>query len=405
MTQTNNLSLPNITEKVKIIGIGKSGVKIVNNLSKISEAAGLDIAAIDTDTSSITSSTVKNSFLIGEEWTGGRGCGGDIIKGERAISHKSNQVVKEFINGASLLIITGGLGGGTATGGAPIIARMAKDKNIPTIMIFTIPFAFEGHSKREISEKQLDTLMKTSYTVIPIPNDLLYSLLPASCPLERAFDESNTHIARTILGISELLKCNNLIPVDLCDLHNILCKQKNECGIGFGLATTSDGPNRTHVALQRLFDSPLLGGQQRIKEANAIIVSVTGGKDLNISDTKYLLDSIIKMTDKKTDIAIGANTDESYQDKIQITVIPIKYDKTTAPVRDASRMFFDIKNPTATSVIRNVNRLKKQTEQMELPFENQSRGIFTSSTTTTYKGEDLDIPTYQRRRITIDKGK
>ena len=393
-----------ITENVKILGLGKAGVKIVNSLNEMPEASWLDIASVDTDMSSVHSSKLKNNFLIGEEWTLGLGCGGNIIKGERALAHKTNIQIKNFLTNASLLIIVTGFGGGTSTGGAPVVARLAKEKNIPVIFAVTLPFAFEGHGKREIAENQIKILIRTSSTIIPIPNDLLYSSIPASTPFEQAFKKANIEVARTVLGIAELLRCNNLISVDLCDLHNLLCKQKSECGIGIGIAEAEEGSVRTHLALKRLLNSPLLGGRQRIKKANALIVSITGGDDLTIGEMKHTLDAITEMANKKAKIIVGANTDQLYKNKAQITLIPIIFDESAELIEEEPQKKQRRKTPK-TTLIKNISKLKEEAIQLELPFENRSRGIFTSTSPTMYKGEDLDIPTFQRHEIHLDKGK
>ena len=395
-----------ILEKVKVIGIGNAGVKIVDKLASHQEAAWLEIAAVDTDTASINRASLKNKFIVGEEWTKGLGCGGNVIKGERAIAHKSNIAVKDFMNNASLVILVGGLGGGTATGGMPGIARFTKDKHIPVILIITVPFSFEGHSKREIAETQIINLMRTPYTIVPIPNDLLYSTLPASTSFEKAFDEANIEVARAVLGIAELLRCDSSIAVDLCDFHNIVTKAKAECGIGIGFATLTPDKDRTQEALNNLLDSPLLGGRQRLKNADALIISLTGGIDLTIGEMKYALDKITEMAGEKTEIAVGANTDEAYNGKIQLTVIPITYDKA-APTSEGPQTYHGIgKQLTHTSIIRQIRTLKKQDEdQPELPLGTTSRGIFTSTTQSIIEGQDMDIPTFQRKEIHIDKGR
>ena len=391
-------------EKVKILGLGKAGVKIVNSLAEIPAASWLEFAVADTDKSSLKSSKLENSFLIGEEWTQGLGCGGNIIKGERALAHKTNIKIKEFLHNSSLLIIVAGFGGGTATGGAPVIARMAKTENIPVVFAVTLPFAFEGHGKRGTAENQIKRLIKTPNTIIPIPNDLLYSSLPSSTPFEEAFKKANTEVARTVLGIAELLRDDNLISVDLCDLHNLLCKQKCECGIGIGIAETKDGSARTHLALKTLMDSPLLGGRKRISSADALIVSITGGDDLTIAEMKHTLESITELADKKAQIVVGANTNQLYNEKAQITVIPIIFDKSAEPVEEKPQKRYRGKNSRA-AIIRNIGKMKNEAIQLELPFRNQSRGIFTSTAPTMYKGQDLDIPTFQRQEIHLDKGK
>ena len=393
-----------ITEKVKILGLGRAGLRIVNCINEIKEASWLDIAGADTDIASINSSKLKNNFLIGEEWTNGLGCGGNTIKGERALAHKTNIQIKNFLSNASLLIIVAGFGGGTATGGSPVVSRLAKQKNIPVIFTITLPFAFEGHGKREIAENQIKELIRTSSTIIPIPNDLLYSSLPASTPFDAAFKKANIEVARTVLGVAELLRCNNLISVDLCDLHNILCRQKSECGIGIGIANAEEGPSRTQLAFKRLMNSPLLGGRQRIKKADALIVSITGGNDLTIGEIKRTLDSVTELVNKKAKIIVGANTDPLYEGKAQITVIPIIFDESAEPIEDKPLKHHNLKL-SQTNFIRNMNKLKGEAIQLELPFETRSRGVFTSTSPTMHKGQDLDIPTFQRHEIHLDKGK
>ena len=138
-----------ITEKVKILGLGRAGLKIVNCINEIEEASWLDIAAADTDIASINSSKLKNNFLIGEEWTNGIGCGGNTIKGERALAHKTNIQIKNFLSNASLLIIVAGFGGGTATGGSPVVSRLAKKK---TSLLYSL-LHFLLHSRVTAKEK------------------------------------------------------------------------------------------------------------------------------------------------------------------------------------------------------------------------------------------------------------
>ncbi len=404
-TTDNNIYNSEITENVKIIGLGRAGVKIVNSLAKIPEASWLDISAADTDITTIRSSKLEKSFLIGEEWTNGLGCGGNVIKGERALAHKTNKQIKNFLTNASLLIIVSGFGGGTGTGGASVVARLAKDKNIPVIFVVTLPFAFEGHGKREIAENQIKILIRTTSTIIPIPNDLLYSSLPASTPFAEAFEKANVEVARAVLGIAELLRCENLISVDICDLHNLLCKQKSECGIGIGIAESENSTTRTHLALKNLMESPLLGGRHRLEKAHALIITITGSNDLTIAEMKRALDTITETANKKAEILVGANTNPLYEDKAQITVIPIIFDEATLPIQDEPPKEKQITKVTKASLIKNITKLKGEAVQLELPFENRSRGIFTSTSPTMHKGEDLDIPTFQRNEIHLDKGK
>lgn len=397
-------------EKVKVIGIGNAGLKIVEQLAQIKESTTLEIAGVDTDSVSIQKSSLALKYLVGAEWTSGIGCGGDVLKGESAIAHKSNISVKNFISNASLLIIVGGFGGGTATGGMPIIARFAKEKNIPVIMVVTLPFAFEGHSKREVAENQVTNLLRSKSTIVTIPNDLLYCVLPDTTPFDKAFSLANMEVARAVMGIAELLRCDGTIGVDLCDLQNVLGKSKTECGVGIGIGVSAENKDRINEALKNLFSSPLLGGKQRLKLSDALIISLTGGSDLSIGEMRYALDTVSSFAGENTEIVVGASIDKLYEGKVQLTVIPITYDKTTsAPVALADeKSVFNIRPTTHTTIIRNVSKLlkhNKDSEQPELPLSTRSRGIFTPTMQTLHNGEDLDVPTFQRKDIHIDKGR
>lgn len=396
-------------ERVKVVGVGNAGLKIVEQLSRIKESSTFEIAGVDTDSASIQKSTLALKYLVGAEWTSGIGCGGDVLKGESAIAHKSNISVKNFISNGSLVIIVGGFGGGTATGGMPIIARFAKEKNIPVIMIVTLPFAFEGHSKREIAENQVTNLLRSKSTIVTIPNDLLYCVLPDTTPFDKAFSLANMEVAKAVMGIAELLRCDGTIPVDLCDLQNVLGKNKTECSIGIGTGVSIENKDRINEALKNLFLSPLLGGKQRIKLSDGLIVSLTGGSDLSIGEMRYALDTITSFAGENTEIVVGANIDKFYEGKVQLTVIPITYDKTTsAPVAPVDEKgIFSIRPTTHTTIIRNVSKLLKQNkdaDQPELPLSTRSRGIFTPTMQTLHNGEDLDVPTFQRKDLHIDKG-
>lgn len=391
---------------VKILGIGHAGINIVNALSQLAESAWLKIAAVDTDKLFINNKeiTVPIKFLIGEEWTDGLGCGGNIIKGERAIAHKSNIQLKEFISDASLLITVGGFGGGTATGGMPVILRMAKEKNIPTLTVVTIPFAFEGHSKRDIAEKQISQILKTSNTIIPIPNDLLYDSMPSSASFEAAFTKANTEVALSVLGLAELLRCTNLIPIDLCDLHNAVSKAKSFCSVGTGISDGNDESlPRTHSALQKALESPLLGGIQKIKNADALIISLTGDSNLTIGEVKHTLNNITKLANVNTEMVVGANSDLLYQNKVQITILSIKYEESLQESTQVDTIPKIQDKKSISNIIKDIKFLtKSEKQQQELPFINQTRGYFSNTSPSIYYGIDIDIPTFQRENKTID---
>lgn len=398
LTMTENSSMP---IKVTVLGIGNAGVKIAKTLSTLNSASWLTIGIADTDESSLKKNSLPNTFPIGFEWTRGQGCGGDILKGERAFAHPSRDKISDFISGSSLLIITGGMGGGTTTGGTPVLARLAKKMKIPTIFVVTTPFSFEGHSKREISENGVKMLIPDADVVIPIPNDILYSSLSPDTSAESAFEKADIEIARVILGIAEIIRCKNLLAADFSDFKTMLNKHKTTCCIGMGSASRDEGENCFHLALERLIKSPLLGGCQQISSADAALLTITGGPELNIVEMKKILESVERYAGSKTKLIVGANTDASYKNNIQITLITIQYDFSmeTSPNYDFSPSY------SQGSISSMEIGTAQEAFQDELPLQNISKGIFTNTSRNIYWGEDLDIPTFQRLGIHLDKGK
>lgn len=396
LTMSENTAIPT---KVTVLGIGNAGVKIAKTLSTLNGASWLTIGIADTDEVSLGKNSLPNTFPVGFEWTRGEGCGGDILKGERAFAHPSRDKINDFVSKSSLLIITGGMGGGTTTGGTPVLARLAKKMKIPTLFVVTTPFSFEGHSRREISENGIKMLIPDADVVIPIPNDILYSSLSPDTPAENAFEKADFEIARVILGIAEIIRCKNLLAADFSDFKTMLNKRKTICCVGMGSATRNEGENCYHLALERLIKSPLLGGCQQISSADAALLTITGGPELNIVEMKKILESVEHYAASKTKLIVGANTNPSYKNNIQITLITIQYDFTmeASPSYEFSPSYSQDSSMEIGTA--------QEPFQDELPLQNISKGIFTNTSRNIYFGEDLDIPTFQRLGIHLDKGK
>lgn len=392
----------NIKPKTTVLGIGGAGVKTVKHLSTVNGAEWLNMAVADADMSTLNEADLDNSFPVGIEWTRGLGCGGNPSRGSSAFAHKSQKDIENFISGSSMLIITGGFGGGAATGGAPIIGRLARRLKIPTIFIVTTPFAFEGHGRHETSEDGLQLLLPDADIVIPIPNDILFSSLQSDVPAKQAFSMVDESIAHAILGVAEILRCGNMLATDFSDFKEILSNKKTICRIGLGIANSEDGQNRCNVAVERLLESPLLGGQIGLAKADAVIATVIGGEDLQIGEMKQSLEMICSLTNEETRIITGFNTDPTYQEKILITLIAVTFEdkEFSAPVESIKKQTWH-----PSSVKPDVDEILEPLLQPELAFQSPTRGHFSKTALNIEKGEDIDIPPFQRMGITLDKGK
>ena len=395
-----------IKPKTTVMGIGGAGIKIARALSGLKGSDWLNIGVADTNEAALNDSGIADAFSVGTEWTQGEGCGGDSARGARAFAHKTKKKIDSFISGSSMLILVGGLGGGSATGGIPVISRSARKLKIPTVCIVTTPFSLEGKLRRDIAEEGLRNLLPDADVVIPVPNDVLFTSLDADTPISAAFTESDKAVASAVLGLTEIMRCQNLISTDFADLKALLKGNKSLCYIGLGVADdTMD--DRCAGAVEKLFDSPLLGGKRILKDADAMLITVIGGDDFNIGEMKQALDVLRNATGEDTRIVSGINTDSVYTGKIFITVVAIKYDESSMPAKKpaASASGRPVK-PWSKSIIIPTEDAVPGGElvQPELAFQHTSRGYFTKASPTMYKGEDLDIPPFQRQGITLDKG-
>ena len=391
---------------ITVVGLGGAGVKIVSRLADSPHSGHLKLLGVDTDSSILDNSPLKGEqkFLADIKWRQGKGCGGNVLEGQRSIS-RERASIEDLISDSSLLIVAGGLGGGTATGGVAVLAGIAKKLKIPSIFIITMPFSLEGHSKRRTAENGVKELLPVADILLYLPNDLLFSSLPGDTAVDQAFQMADKELARTIIGVSEIITHKNLLAASLADIKEALNKKKSFASIGVGIADSSDGLNRNHIALHRMLDSPLLGGIEKIKEADTVIVSLTGGSDLKIDETKKTLEAFEKFISPDCNLIVGTNTAENYGDQVQITAIAIKFDAQSVKTDQPQQMNFGvekIKEPPEDKS--KLDDLFGELEQAELPLQSISRGIFLNTSPINYQGEDLDVPTFQRKGIIIDKG-
>ena len=381
-------------KNIWIVGIGNSGLKVLDRLQQMKEAAWLNLLAVDTDKHSLDCCQVENKISAGFEWTDGLGCGGDPAKGERSLSLCRSEI-SDFIRDADLLVITGGLGGGTGTGGAPIAVSVAKNLKVSSVALMSMPFVFEGANRKKTAENGLKELVLAADAVMPLPNDLLFSSRSGNERFDVSFSEVDNEIARAILGVCEMIRCANYISVDVADFKRLLNKKKSVCSIGIGVASSeSDGENRFHVAIERLLNSPLLGGNRRIGKSDAVMISAVGGSDFQIGEMKKSLENIAAMARTDAEVVIGANSDSAYENRLQLTVVLVEYDKLQVAETSNEPLHFENKKVQKAQL--------EEAVQAELPLQNVSRGIFSKTQPFYFRQEDLDIPTFQRRQISLD---
>ena len=298
---------------IKVMGIGGGGCNAINSMisSNISSA---EFIAVNTDYQALLLSKAERTIQIGQKLTKGLGAGSDPSVGEAAAEESKEEIIA-MLEGTDLLFIASGMGGGTGTGAASVVARLARELGILTVAVVTKPFSFEGRVRNENANKGISNLKKCVDTLVVIPNDKLLQFLPPQTGMLDAFKVADDMLKQGIVGIVELIATPSLINLDFADVNTVM-RNQGLAHMGIGRAK---GENRIIEAVRQAVSSPLL--ETTIEGAKSVILNVTGGKDLmlnEISEAAVLVQGII---DESANIIFGATIDESMVDEVKITVI------------------------------------------------------------------------------------
>ena len=299
--------------KIKVIGVGGAGNNAVNRMIM----AGIKSAeyyVVNTDSQVLMLSPCENKLQIGVELTKGLGAGADPDIGRKA-AEESKDILTAAVKDTDLLFITAGMGGGTGTGAAPVIAKIARDMKILTIAIVTEPFSFEGRQRMENTAKGLDNLKKYVDTLITIPNDKIRTIVAKGTPLTESFMIADDILKQAIKGLTELIVYPSLINLDFADVRTIL-KDKGVAHLGVGVST---GENRIIEAVRLAIASPLL--ETTIEGARGVILNVVGGNNLSLDEVTDAADLVRGVVDASANIIFGARIDPNVQDEVEITII------------------------------------------------------------------------------------
>lgn len=299
--------------RIKVIGVGGAGNNAVNRMIE----AGINCAeyvVVNTDSQILALSKCENKIQIGRQLTKGLGAGADPEVG-RAAAEESKDILNEVIKGTDLLFITAGMGGGTGTGAAPVIAKIARDMKILTVAVVTEPFAFEGKKRMENTVKGLDGLKKYVDTLIVIPNDKIRTVVDKNTPMKDALRVADEILKQGIKGLAELIVNPALINLDFADVKTIL-KDRGIAHLGIGVAK---GDNRIIEAVRLAVNSPLL--DTTIEGSKGVILNVVGGEDLTFNEVSDAAELVKSVVDASANIIFGARIDPNVKDEVEITVI------------------------------------------------------------------------------------
>jgi cell division protein FtsZ len=293
--------------KIFVVGCGGSGSNTLNRLFEL-KIEGAKLVAANTDARHLLTVKADKKILLGKQLTKGRGCGSYPECGEKS-AEESTEEIKKQLEGANLVFVTCGLGGGTGTGAAPVIAKIAKkDLGALTVGVVTLPFSSEGKIRRENAIKGLEKLRRNVDTLIVIKNDKLLTIAP-DLPLNTAFKISDEVLAGSVKGIAELVTKAGLVNVDFADLSTVL-KDGGYAVIGIGEATADiDRSERAKIAIETALNSPLLDVD--ISSAKRALINIIGGEDLTLREVEYIVSQTAKKIDPEAHIIFGARTEQN----------------------------------------------------------------------------------------------
>lgn len=299
--------------QILVVGVGGGGNNAINRMI----SAGVKSAkflAVNTDKQALMISNAQDQIQIGEKLTRGRGAGADAEVGRKA-AEESRAEIAEKLKGTDLVFVTAGMGGGTGTGAAPVIASIAKEMGILTIAVVTKPFEFEGRTRMLNAEMGIRNLSKCVDTLVVIPNDRLLQVVPKGTSFVDAFKYADDVLRQGIQGIADLIATPSLINLDFADVRTVM-KNRGLAHMGIG---ESSGEGRNVDAVRQAVASPLL--ETTIEGAQAVIINVCGGFDMSLDEVNEAVRLVKEVVDPSANTIFGATIDEEYKDKIKITVI------------------------------------------------------------------------------------
>jgi cell division protein FtsZ len=302
------------TAKLKIIGVGGAGGNAVNNMIQ-SDLQGVKFIVANTDSQDLDKSLAPSKLQIGNATTAGLGAGADPQRGKES-AIESSEAIKEALKDAHMVFIAAGLGGGTGTGAAPVVAQICKELDILTVAVVTKPFTFEGKRRRVQAEEGLEELRKIVDTVISIPNDRLTGLAPKNASVVDMFKKADEILHHSVKGISDLILKPGFVNLDFADVKTVM----SEAGValmGIGIAS---GENRAVEAAEKAISHPLLEDIS-IKGARGVLVNITSSHDLAMNELNEAMDRIHQETGDEINLIWGQAIDDSLENEIQITVI------------------------------------------------------------------------------------
>jgi cell division protein FtsZ len=356
---------------IKVIGVGGGGGNAINRMIK-ANLRGIDFIAVNTDAQALYHNEAPIKINIGKATTRGLGAGSNPDVGRQA-AEESAEEIRQSLEGADMVFITYGMGGGTGTGAGPVIAEIAKEMGILTVGVVTKPFSFEGHRRRTQAEEGLENLKNKVDTLITIPNDKILSIIDKKTPITEAFTVVDDVLRQGVQGIADLITVHGMINVDFADVKTVMENAGSALmGIGYGT-----GENRAVEAAKAAIESPLL--ELSIDGAKGVLFNVTGGNDLSMFEVDEAARIITEAADAEANIIFGAVINDAYTGEVKITVVATGFDDSQRERPSIIRQHVNLGQNSSGNIAATPNN------------SNANPGKFTDN--------ELDIPAFIRKKM------
>ena len=385
-------SLSEQKANLKVVGVGGAGGNAVNRMIT-SGMQGVDFIAINTDAQDLENNPAEHKIQIGKNLTKGLGAGANSNVGKNAVEADS-EVIYNLLEGADMAFITSGMGGGTGTGAAPVVAQISRELGILTVGIVTIPFKFEGPKRYNRALEGIAEMKKSCDTLIAIPNQKLLSVVDKSTTLPEAFQMADGILHQAAKGISDLINVHGMINLDFADVETIM-KNMGEAIMGTGIA---QGEERAALAAQQAISSPLLDNAS-IAGAQGVLVNITGGENITLHEIDEATSIILEEAGESANIIVGAVIDPNMKDNIQVTVISTGFNTMNMETEINKK----IKKSIPTRELQELENKPLHAQKEEYPVESneesQNRMVFddTQESPAIYE-KRLEVPAFLRKQ-------
>ncbi|WP_141505834.1 cell division protein FtsZ [Paenibacillus luteus] len=347
--------------QIKVIGVGGGGSNAVNRMIE-NGVKGVEFITVNTDAQALHLAKSEHKLQIGDKLTRGLGAGANPDVGSKA-AEESREIIMNQLKGADMVFVTAGMGGGTGTGAAPVIAEIARECGALTVGVVTRPFTFEGRKRAGQAELGIEALKEKVDTLIVIPNDRLLEIVDKKTPMLEAFRTADNVLRQAVQGISDLIQVPGLINLDFADVKTIMT-ERGSALMGIGIAT---GENRAAEAARKAIMSPLL--ETSIDGARGVIMNITGGSNLSLYEVNEAAEIVISASDPDVNMIFGAIIDESLEDDIKVTVIATGFEhKAPTPRRSPQQPeAVDTRPAGNTGAVKPFGASNTSSDQLEIP--------------------------------------